>query len=97
MIQQHRRDVLSLTTSLVTPLNLMTGGGDSSVAKPPLADDVATPLIPVAELPLLVGALVTSGPLLSDVLVLDWARCFLRLARVVPASDWSRLLVSAGA
>lgn len=68
----------------------MTGGADTSVARP-LVAVVAMPFVTLPEgFPVDVFDDDTSGPL-SDVLVLDWARCFFKLARVVPASDWSRL------
>lgn len=106
---QHRLDrVLSLTTSLVTPLNLVIVGVDSGCIKSLVDDDkndisVDGPMLLRANvepvLHMLFVAVVIDGGAISEpfsdtALLRDCARCFFKLANVVPACDWSILWVS---
>lgn len=105
---QHRLErVLSLTTSLVTPLNLvMVGAADSlnsfaddnkdiSMDWTPLLVPAAPPLpVPMMLLLILCGAPLINEPFSDVPLFRDWARCFFKLAKVVPACDWSKFWVS---
>lgn len=105
---QHRRErVLSLTTSLVTPLNFVIVAFGSVCIKS-LVDESkdisidwpAPVLIPPTPLhKLFVDVILCGAPIsdpFSDIVALfrDCARCFFKLARVVPACDWSTLWVS---
>lgn len=100
MTTQHRRDddVLSLTTSLVTPLNFVILCGCALgllVVELVLLFDLAErtesssggwPLVMrlcMTPFP----APLTNDPLSEAVLVRDWARCFFRFASVVPECD----------
>lgn len=92
MITQHRRDVLSLTTSLVTPLNFVIFGGCALgllvVVLFDLADRTESssggwPLLMRLCMTTLPAPL-TNDPLSEAVLDLVWARCFFRFANVVP-------------
>lgn len=110
MTMQHRLDrVLSLTTSLVTPLNFVMVGADSPCIKSFVDDDkndisidgprlLRGRLDPVLHI-LFVRSVVMLGvainePFSETALLRDWARCFFKLANVVPACDWSILWVS---
>lgn len=89
MTAQQRLDrVLSLTTSLVTPLNLVIDGVCKSfdVRDNSIGCTGKFEFIPWAD--------VTSDPFSDALLVRDCARCFFKLANVVPFSEWSRLCVS---
>lgn len=111
MTIQHRLDrVLSLTTSLVTPLNLVIVGAGSPCIKSLVDDDkndisIDGPMLFRAKLELvlhmLFAAVVMLGvatpisePFSETALLRDCARCFFKLANVVPACDWSILWVS---
>lgn len=102
---QHRRErVLSLTTSLVTPLNFVIVGAESPCIKSFVDDnndisiDWPIPLFgPLHKL--LFDVILCGAPInepFSDAVALlrDCARCFFKLANVVPACDWSILWVS---
>lgn len=108
MVQHRLVLVLSLTTSLVTPLNFVIVGAlfiesalddssDSSAASPIKLFWVAAPTTAVAPvlhiLFILCGAPI-NDPFSELVLLRDWARCFFKLANVVPVCDWSMLWVS---
>lgn len=112
---QHRLDrVLSLTTSLVTPLNLVMVGVDSACIRSFVDDDkndismadgprllrandepVLHMLVFVVEVVVVVAADVAvailgvaiNEPFSDAALLRDWARCFFKLANVVPACD----------
>lgn len=99
---QHRLvRVLSLTTSLVTPLNLVIAGFGSTKS---LVDDNndnsiefgAVELFPIPTFPLLLHKLFVdvilcgapmSEPFSDAALLRDWARCFFKFDNVVPALD----------
>lgn len=102
MTMQHRRDlVLSLTTSLVTPLNLVIVGVDSACMRSLVDDDkndisIDGPILLRAKLEpvlhILFVAVVMLGVAMSEpfsdtALLRDCARCFFKLANVVPACD----------
>lgn len=110
---QHRLDrVLSLTTSLVTPLNFVIVGVDSACIRSfvdadkndiSMADDGPRLLRandePVLHMLAFVVAVAILGvainePFSDAALLRDCARCFFKLANVVPAFDWSTLWVS---
>lgn len=99
MTIQHRLDrVLSLTTSLVTPLNLVMVGVDSACIRSLVDADkndisIDGPMLLRAKLePVLFVAVVIDGvainePFSDTALLRDCARCFFKLANVVPACD----------
>lgn len=103
---QHRLDrVLSLTTSLVTPLNFVMVGVDSACIRSFVDEDKndismadGPRLLRVNDEPVLhillvfVVAVVILGvainePFSDAALLRDCARCFFKLANVVPACD----------
>lgn len=97
MTTQHRRDVLSLTTSLVTPLNFVIFCGcalDLLAVELVLFDLADSTESSSGGWPLLMRLCMTtfpvpltSDPLSEAVLVRDWARCFFKFASVVPECD----------
>lgn len=111
---QHRLDrVLSLTTSLVTPLNLVMVGVDSACIRSFVDDDkndismadgprllrandepvlhmlVLFVVVAVVDAVVAVAILgvAINEPFSDAALLRDWARCFFKLANVVPACD----------
>lgn len=99
---QHRLErVLSLTTSLVTPLNLVMVGADSLCIRSLVDEDkndisIDGAMLLRARLELVLHTLLLavvmlgvaiSEPFSDTALLRDWARCFFKLANVVPACD----------
>lgn len=102
MTTQHRLDrVLSLTTSLVTPLNLvMVGVGptcirsfvdvdknDISVDGPKLLRAISEPVLHKLFVAVVILGVAINEPFSDTALLRDCARCFFKLANVVPACD----------
>lgn len=105
MTMQHRLDrVLSLTTSLVTPLNLVMAGvgsacirsfvdadkKDISMADGPRllrANDEPVLLMLAFVVAVVILGVVINEPFSDTALLRDCARCFFKLANVVPACD----------
>lgn len=101
-MQQRRERVLSLTTSLVTPLNLVMVGvswsatsllvidrsNDCGLEPTRLLHEFILCVVVISE-PFSDGPapLFPLPPLLAPLLLRDWARCFFKLANVVPESD----------
>lgn len=100
---QHRLDrVLSLTTSLVTPLNLVidwfgpvvrisfvvTDNNDISIGDEPLFLGKFGIALHWLFVDVILGGAPINEPFSSVPLFRDWARCFFKLANVVPACDW---------
>lgn len=104
-MQQRLDRVLSLTTSLVTPLNFVMVGVDSACIRSFVDDDrndismgdgprlfrandepvLHILLFVVATVAILAGAI--NEPFSDAALLRDCARCFFKLANVVPACD----------
>lgn len=101
---QHRLDrVLSLTTSLVTPLNLVMVGVDSACIRSFVDDDKndismadgprllrandEPPVLHILGVAVAILGVAINEPFSDTALLRDCARCFFKLANVVPACD----------